>query len=178
MKVLLFSILRAFMAAKVMVFLLLMSNTVVAKEYYIYGEDRNGSKFKQRIYSSPVPLNKGFKKLNDEQKATVLKDYPQLTEGDSPPFPKKGLGKILKPYVEEFQMFSHIEGGTFVVNVDENGKVSDVYSDDMVYSDVVSFVSETLYRLPFDPAICGGEPCAGEFVLILKKIEEPECRAC
>ena len=158
--------------------LLLQSGVASATEYPIYGEDKSGSKFKQKIYVSSLPLNKSYRKLNDEQKAVLHADYPDMPEGDTPPFPKKGLGKILKPYVKKFRWYSNLDGGTFYVSVDDSGEVVSVRSEGIPYNDVVGYVSRLVYRSPFDPATCSGEACAGEFVLRVGKINDPKCFSC
>jgi len=60
-----------------------------AKKYYIYGEPKNGSKFKQQLYVSNIPLNKPYGKLSSKQKELIRSLYPDLEAEQTPPYPKK-----------------------------------------------------------------------------------------
>jgi len=144
-----------------------------ARNYHIYGERLKGSKFRERLYSWPVALRKGYDQLSDKQKAIVNKDYPELTQGDRPPYPARGVYQIIEPYVSEFRYFGVGAGGELKIRVNAKGVVTHVSASPHTHSDIERFISRLVREIEFEPATCGGESCAMDFVLVLKQIDNP-----
>lgn len=153
--------------------LLFFVTQVEAKKYYIYGEPKNGSKFKETIYTSDIQLRKPYKKMSDKEKSRVRTDYPDLQENDSPPFPKKGLLKIIKPYVEHFRYSGSDSIRTLNILISAAGKVVTVRGVNTNDRSFINNIWNIVDDVEFDPANCDGVPCEMDFHLELGILSLP-----
>src|SRR5436853_287091 len=70
-------------------------NAVAPTRYYNSATSATGSILKKDIrWDSPIPLNKTYGELTDEQKAALHKMYEKLGPNDEPPFPAEGMKPI------------------------------------------------------------------------------------
>ena len=163
----------------ILMYLLLMaaalfSASTIAKQYYIYGDPKNGTRFKEQLYAWPVPLNKSYSRLSRDHQLIVRSDYPQMAEDDTPPYPSRGVGKVLKPFVEEFRWFGGFSGGNIYALVDETGQVVKVDGSPTIHAEVLGFMNRHLRTVRFDSGLCSGDPCSAVFVLKLHAIRNPK----
>jgi len=147
-----------------------------AKKYYIYGEPKNGSKFKQQLYVSNIPLNKPYGKLSSKQKKLIRSLYPDLEAEQTPPYPKKGLRKLVKPFVEQFQ-WRGSNGGKFSALISSDGKVKELRAVEDVDQRELNFMWKIFQKTEFEAAICDGSPCEMTFYLQLGEIKQPVLQA-
>ncbi len=143
------------------------------RNYHIYGTPLKGTKFKEKLYSWHVPLRKSYSRLSEKQKLVVREDYPNLEEGDRPPYPTSGVFKIIEPYVREFRYFGQAAGGEIRVLIKASGDVGAVTASPETDRKIVRFVAAQIQQLEFEPGTCEGTPCDMEFYLLLKPIKNP-----
>lgn len=153
--------------------LLVLSLDAQARNYYIYGEKKEGSKFREKLYASPVSLRKNYARLSKDEKQLVRDAHPSLSDHDIPPYPKKGVIKILAPYVEEFRWHGELAQGILEADIDANGSVGQVRLDGFGQSQVTRYMANVLRQIEFDPALCSGTPCAMTFRIELLEIRNP-----
>ena len=153
---------------------LLAADISQAKEYFIYGDKKNGTKFREVVYRWPVPLMKRFSKLKPKHQSLVIDSQTNLEPGNLPPYPKQGVGAILKPYVEYFRWYGESTVGTLTIDVDESGTVQIVRGSAGMRTDVVRHMAGVIHDLEFDPAVCSGNPCSNTFTLELLEIKNPK----
>ena len=134
--------------------IMLTVQPVVAKQYFIYGDKKNGTKFKEKLFAWNVPLKKSYSKLTPKQKLIVLENYPDIDEGDKPPYPQQGMIKILKPFVKEFRWFGEFSAGTIYAKVNSNGRVVGVGGSPEMHAIIVDHMNYYLRSINFDPGTC------------------------
>ncbi|RBP51143.1 hypothetical protein [Arenicella xantha] len=147
--------------------------TVNARDYFIYGDKREGTKFREVVYTWPVSLKKKYARLAEAEKQIVRASYPNLNEGDTPPYPKKGVIKILKPYVNKFRWFGDDTSGLLLADIGVDGRATKVRTKEWVRPEIVRYMATVLHKIQFDPALCSGVPCAMTFQIELLPIENP-----
>ena len=162
----------------VLLMLLAFGQQVFAKEYYLYGDQREGTRFKYKIYSSKVSLQKSFAQLPEEEQQIVRAAYSDLVAEDTPPFPKNGLKSLLKPYIEKFKWYGgDFKVGTLFALVNKDGNVTELRAQEGVNPEVVRYMTRIFKATEFDPGLCAGAPCDMHFQLEFKPIKEPELRS-
>lgn len=156
---------------------LLASINAEAREYHLYGDKREGTKFRRIIYSSPVSLAKNYARLSDSEKRIVRASYPKLNAGDTPPYPKKGVRTILKPYVQKFRFYGNITNGLLFADIGIGGEVSNVRAGNGeghgIPASVADYMTQILHKIEFEPALCSGIPCEMTFQIELLPIKSP-----
>ena len=144
-----------------------------AKKFYLYGDRANGSNFKQKIYQSDVPLRKSFSKMKPKYQDMVRANYPELASADTPPFPKRGLAKIIKPYLKRFYWAVTQSTGTYLVKVNASGEVTDIAVENVTNSQVEDTIKKLIFNTKFESGTCSGTPCDGEFIFRMSRIGDP-----
>lgn len=142
----------------------LMSFNVSAKEKFrIMGDPAAGSKFRPVEVESPIPVDKRYSELTEEQKNIFRAGYGVLSASEQPPFPKKGLESIYKPLIEGHTKVAR--GGTLflIAMVNEKGKVENVAVYESPADMMTQLANTVLFSTEFDPASCDGKPCKMEF---------------
>ena len=145
------------------------------ESYNIYGHPMPRSNFKEKLFSSPIPLNKPYSKLNKEHQTWVRNHYDNMPEIDTPPFPSKGYGALIKPIVKTYQ---NLVGGTgkvlAIAMIGKDGKVKkvDIYHPN--HEGVAKHISSMIYNTKFDAATCDGKPCVMEYMLDVQLKTRPK----
>lgn len=164
-------------AGLVLILCIVFQGTAYGKKYYLYGKPQNGTKFKQAIYESELPLRKSYLKLSDEQKLLVRNNYEELAKDSIPPFPRKGIGKLLAPYVKKFRWAGgQTESGYIKILIDQDGNASSYRSVGDLSANAARFLARRAKQIKFTPGLCEGEPCEMEFVLEIKPIMTEELK--
>jgi hypothetical protein len=144
--------------------------SVVAKpkEYKILGQRVKGSKFRHVEATSPIPFNRRYDQLNDEQLKAYRFLYQTLTEHkladtEVPPFPKKTLNSIYKPLLIAHKGIAR--GGMLflVAEIDETGKTETVTVYQSPARQTTRYITALIFETEFDPGTCDGKPCTMEF---------------
>lgn len=138
-----------------------------AQSYKLYGDARVGSKFRPVEVNSPIPLDKGYQQLNEEQQNWFKTSYYSgLNQTETPPYPVEGTEMIYKPIIKyrSIQMDLALAGTLFMVAmVDENGKVENVSVYESPSETITELATSVLFNTKFTPASCEGKPCKMEF---------------
>jgi hypothetical protein len=157
---------------------MLIVTSAEARDYYLYGDKKEGTKFRTQIYTSTISLSKNYARLADKEKRLVRDAYPDLSESDNPPYPKKGIRTILKPYVEKYRWHGSNTSGFLLVDIGRDGSVSNVRSNvdqgQWIDAELVWYLSQVIENIEFDPALCSGTPCAMTFRIELRPIRNPD----
>jgi hypothetical protein len=125
---------------------------------------RTGSMLPQRRDTGfPIPLNRSYDRLSDEQKAVVHSWYARIEPGDEPPFPADGLGAIfneIRSGQENLLVRGELE---MIVTVGPSGKATEVQVMKSPNPDMTQFVGSILLLAKYKPAVCRGKPCQMQF---------------
>ena len=150
--------------------ILFIANSASAKpkKYKILGKQELGSKFRHVEATSPIPFNKTYDQLNDEElKANrflyrILTEH-KLTDTETPPFPKKTLNAIYKPLLIAHKGIAR--GGILflIAEIDETGKTKTVRVYQSPARQMTKYITALIFETEFDPATCDGTPCSMEY---------------
>jgi len=133
------------------------------KQYKIKGDNINGSKMRYVDASSPIPFNKEYSELTDEQRNIFRASYGGLSDSEKPPFPLKGTQSIYKPIIEGHKEIAR-EGNLYLIAmVDETGKVENVSVYESPNNSMTQYATNVLFNTQFEPATCDGTPCKMEY---------------
>lgn len=149
---------------------LLIANPASAKKFHIYGEKKNGTKFREVIYSWPVPMRKGFSALKPKYQQIVRLAYEELPDEDTPPYPSKGVISLIEPYIDAYRYYGESTTGTIWAEIDEDGAVTAVSGSNGMRITVLNYMRSVLANTQFDPGLCAGSPCAKTFRFELLEI--------
>ena len=138
------------------------------KMYQILGRPKKGSKFKHVEAEFPVPFDRSYSQLTEEQQDIYRKVHTWLTsnklaDDHTPPYPAKGLRAIYKPIIKKNKLVAINKTVFFIVDVKETGEVKQVRIYKSPNNEFTEFLNTLAFVTKFEPATCAGEPCAGEF---------------
>jgi hypothetical protein len=68
--------------------------------YKLYGDAPMGSKFRPVEAKSPIPFNKEYEQLTQEQRNLYRLHFDGLAKDEIPPFPKHGTKSIYEPIIK------------------------------------------------------------------------------
>lgn len=129
-------------------------------------EPRLGSMIRRYLVRSPtIPINLSYEQLSPADRALFNRNYEAMPEGDEPPFPLGGLRVLLEPLVQAQGILMVSGSLTLLARVDREGKVQEVTALGSPDPRMTRFAASLLVLTRFKPAVCGGQPCAGEFPL-------------
>lgn len=136
-------------------------------EYSIREESPPTGSHIRRNLSGPIaiPVNLTYEQLSAADRLKFHANYESIAEGDEPPFPKQGLGALLKP-ITKGQQKLYVNGDlSLVAAVAPSGEVQEVRVHGSPSPEMTRFATQILFATPFKPAVCRGQPCAMEFPL-------------
>lgn len=131
---------------------------------------RTGSLLRRDVaWSTKIPLNRTYAQLSAEEKAVLHSHYELIGPNDEPPFPRDGLGPVVK-VIRQGQQKRLARGELkMLVTVGPDGKAIKVSAqgttDDV---QMAKFVATVLKLTPYKPAICEGAPCTMQYPFYLK----------
>ncbi|MEM7359620.1 MAG: energy transducer TonB [Pseudomonadota bacterium] len=150
-------------AISLMVILLSTSVAAAQKQFKLRGDPMEGTKMRSVDATSPIPFDKTYDELTDEQKEIFRATYGGLKDTEQPPFPKEGTQSIYKPLIKAHKDIARAGTLFLVAMVDEKGKVENVAVYESPADSMTQFATAVLFNTEFDPASCDGEPCKMEF---------------
>lgn len=147
-----------------------IGNTAVAKEakdkkaYFLYGDARPGSKFKQKLFRDVVPFNKSYSEMSPGLQARVKAAYGGLKDTEHPPFPIEGSQAIFKPlYKANRDLLA--EGDVLAIAVvSATGQAKNVTVYKAPSPNIATMLNYIIGNTEFEPATCDGEPCEMEYL--------------
>ena len=123
-----------------------------------------GTNIPKNVVTAPLPLTKTYAELTSQERARLHALYPELKEGDEPPFPLRGLRPVMRE-IADLQARALVNGtARYGVRVDAKGipQAIAVYkSPDERFTKAVAY---QLINTDYKPAKCDGQPCAGEYI--------------
>jgi len=122
---------------------------------------RTGSNLRRNVFTgSPVPINRRYSELTDEQKEVIKSRYEAMRPTDEPPYPIDGLTSLFDA-VHKVQKKVLAQGELVIfIDVDAAG---DAVSASVIKSPdpaLTRAVAQILMLTKYKPAICSGRPCA------------------
>ena len=147
--------------------LVFFSSPIHAKErrYYVYGDAMPGTKFKEKLFSSYIPLNKPYSKLSKKHQAYVRAPYDGMPASETPPFPAKGYGALITPLIKAHSRVLRNGEVVAIAMIGEDGKTKKVEILTAPTKNLTEFISVLFFDTQFDAATCDGKPCAMEYLL-------------
>ena len=157
----------ALIALSLSFLLITMTAPVHAKdrEYYIYGDAMPGTKFKEKIFTSSIPLDKPYAKLSKKHQNYVRRPYDGMPETETPPFPSKGLGTLIEPLIRAHSAVLRNGSAVAIAMIGADGKTKSVEVLDAPSKKMADFITVLFFDTPFDPATCDGKHCDMEYLL-------------
>jgi len=133
---------------------------------------RTGSHVARNVAFSPVPFDKRYADLSAAQRNVVRGAYEHLGDNDEPPFPAYGLNPIFRLLARLDQ--SLVKAGPLraTVMVGPDGKPVSARVLDAPNEFLTDFVGNLLMLQDYKPAICAGQPCGQEFLLLATLTDE------
>jgi hypothetical protein len=132
-----------------------------------------GSMIPSDIATSPIPFDKTWAELTPQQKDLVRADYESIAPEDEPPFPEKGLKRLVWPLAKRAESTSDAGRIVAAVTVDGEGKARDVAVYKVPSEEIKSLLIAGLSEERFKPAKCKGQPCTMAFVLRVELVQPP-----
>ncbi len=134
------------------------------KAYYLYGDARPGSKFKQKLFRDVVPFDKSYNEMSTGLKARVKDAYGGLKDSEHPPFPSEGSQAIYRPLFKANRDLL-AEGDVLAIAVvSATGQAKKVTVYKAPSSNIATMLNYIIGNTKFDPATCDGEPCEMEYL--------------
>lgn len=140
------------------------------KTYYLYGDARPGSKFKQKLFKDVVPFDKRYNEMSPTLQSRVKAAYGGLADSEHPPFPSEGSQAIFNPLFKANRDLLD-EGDILAIAViSATGEPKQVTVYKAPSPNLAAMMNYIIVNTKFDPATCDGEPCEMEY-LFEHKIE-------
>ncbi|NNC98564.1 MAG: hypothetical protein HKN85_00120 [Gammaproteobacteria bacterium] len=140
------------------------ANVVAAQEEFtLKGDRKPGTKFRSIDAVSPIPFDKTYDELTEQQKEVFRATYGGLAENEKPPFPKTGVQAIYKPIIKGHKEIARAGNLFLVAMIDEKGKVESVSVYESPATSMTEYATTVLFNTDFEPATCSGKPCKMEF---------------
>jgi hypothetical protein len=133
---------------------------------------RTGSHIARNVAFSPLPFDKRYGDLSAAQKDVVRGAYEHLAEGDEPPFPAYGLSPIFRLVARLDPTLVKPGPLKATVMVGADGKPVSVRVLDAPNEYLTDFVGNVLMLQDYKPAVCAGQPCGQEFLLLATLTDE------
>ena len=105
------------------------STAAVAKDkkaYYLYGDARPGSKFKQKLFKDVVPFDKRYSEMSPGLQARVKAAYGGLKDSEHPPFPTEGSQIIFRQLFKANRDLQDEGDVLAIATIDANGDAQKV----------------------------------------------------
>lgn len=107
------------------------------------------------------PLNATWEQLTPGQQNLVKSFYAALEEGDEPPYPLYGTGKLYSDLIKvRDAVASRLTGDLLMhILVGKDGKPRSISSYGTLDPQFVKYAASVMMLQQFKPAVCHGEPC-------------------
>jgi hypothetical protein len=133
--------------------------TLILKE----DEAHVGSNLRRpRIEAEALPLNHTYEQLSEADRRRLHEVYPDLKEGDEPPYPLRGLRAVYEPLSRDREGVID-EPMQARIMVGPDGRMQSLKMIKSPGFRAEAFLTKVMSKVEFKPARCGGEPCAMEF---------------
>lgn len=108
-----------------------------------------------------LPFRGSYRWLSRSEKAWLNEWYESVPDGDTPPYPKDGIGEIIDHVGRgaAFRGETLTGSATVFVEIDSKGYVVGATAKQGSDVSVAQMIGEAVRFLEFDAASCGGKPC-------------------
>jgi hypothetical protein len=127
-----------------------------------------GSLIRRTAATGPIPFDKPYRELTEEQKNSLKSVYENMGQEDEPPYPIKGIKRIMKAFStigEKLQAEGVVH---MLVDVDSAGTATSVSVLKTPDPEIAQYMANVLMLEKYKPAICKGQPCAQQYNFEMK----------
>ena len=139
------------------------ASVAATHKYKIRGDAEGGTKFRPVEVSSPIPFDKSYSEMSEEEQNIFRENYGVLAANEVPPFPSEGMGAIYRPIIKAHRDIARAGKLFLVAMIDESGKVENVSVYESPHPSMTKYASTVLFNTKFDAAVCGQSTCKMEF---------------
>jgi hypothetical protein len=132
--------------------------------YYLYGDPRPGTKFKQKLFTDVVPFNKSYNEMSAPLQARVKAPYGGLRDSEHPPFPSEGSQAIYYPLFKANRDLLSEGDVLAIAMISATGDVKQVSIYKSPKDSIATMINYIITNTKFDPATCDGVPCEMEYL--------------
>jgi hypothetical protein len=122
-----------------------------------------GSHIRRAAATGPIPFDKTYAELSEEQKNSLKSVYENMGPQDEPPYPIKGLRKIMKAFVTIGDSLRAEGKVHLLVDVDSRGNATSVSALKVPDPEIARYMANVLMVEKYKPAVCAGHPCAQQY---------------
>lgn len=133
---------------------------------------RTGSHLPRNVATSPLPFDKRYGDFTEAQKDVLRRQYEALEAGDEPPFPMHGLGPLFRIVAKLDRSLLTAGPVKAAVQVDAEGKPVAVRMLDAPNDYLTNFIAKLLMLERYKPALCKGQPCGQDYLLLATLTDE------
>lgn len=129
---------------------------------------RVGTSIVRTRATGPLPFDRTWAMLDPAQRAVARAPYPDMPAADEPAFPADGLAPMVRLLVEglwRLQADGLVQMRVQVDAAGVAGKAEIIRCPGGAAG--AEYAAGIVALTPFKPALCGGKPCAGSFLLEL-----------
>jgi len=141
--------------------------------YYLYGDARPGSKFKQQLFKDDVPFDARYSDMSETLQARVKAAYGGLKDSEHPPFPSEGTQAIYYPLYKANRDLRDEGEVLAIAMIGTNGEVKQVSIYKAPTTSAATLINYIISNTKFDPASCDGSPCEMEYLFETKLETKP-----
>jgi hypothetical protein len=147
----------------VMMAMISFNASAASERYTLKSVAPSGIKIRAVEVTSPIPFNKSYVELSNDQQ-TIFKDqYQDLSADTQPSFQVEGLDAIYRPILRKNKSLESIGFLSLAILLDEKGRVDNVSVVETTSTELEQFAVESLAGVEFEPAVCDGATCSMEF---------------
>jgi hypothetical protein len=122
-----------------------------------------GSHIRRAAATGSIPFDKTYAELSEVQKNSLKAVYESMGPEDEPPYPIKGVKKIMKAFVtigDKLQAEGKVH---LLVDVDSKGNATSVSALKAPDPEIARYMANVLMVEKYKPAVCAGQPCAQQY---------------
>ena len=125
------------------------------------------------VRDSVLPFDKPYHELGAAQQAWLKRWYGPMGDRDEPPYPRDGLVAIYRALGEGLRQLGDRGELWLTLDIDASGQLQSVAVVKAPSPEFGRYLARRLLELPFKPARCNGQPCAGVFPVQVALARKP-----
>lgn len=134
------------------------------KAYFLYGDARPGSKFKQKLFRDIVPFDVPYSEMSPGLKQRVKAAYGGLKDTEHPPFPAEGTQSIFRPLFKANRDILAEGDVLAIAMISATGEPKNVTVYKAPSKNLAEMLNYIIGNTKFEPATCDGVPCEMEYL--------------
>lgn len=125
------------------------------------------------VRDSVLPFDQPWHALGTAQQVWLKSWYGTMGERDEPPYPRDGLIAIYRALGEGLRQLGDRGELWLNLDIDASGQLQSVAVVKAPSPEFGRYLARRLLELPFKPARCNGQPCAGVFPVQVELARKP-----